>query len=84
MSERRGIAWIIAIIAVSAGLGMLVEWRAPGISRYAHDWLMQLRGTLPVPDDIEQRVAEILEERPALRWDAAVQEILEDTSDGAA
>jgi len=39
---------------------------------------------VPVPDDIEQRVAEILEERPALRWDAAVQEILEDTSDGAA
>ena len=29
------------------------------------------------PDDIEKQVAEILKERPELRWDAAVKEVLE-------
>ena len=29
------------------------------------------------PDDIEKRVAEILKDRPTLRWDAAVKEVLE-------
>src|SRR2546430_14184365 len=46
------IAWILAILVVSAGLGMLVTWNAPGLDRYARDWLMRARGPLPVPDDI--------------------------------
>jgi hypothetical protein len=29
------------------------------------------------PDDIEKRIAEIMRERPTLRWDAAVKEVLE-------
>ena len=53
VKDRRGHAlWIAAIIAFSAVLGMLVDWRAPGIERYTHDWLMQARGRLPLPDDI--------------------------------
>ena len=53
MNKRRpGTLWILAIVAVSAGLGMLVDWRAPGIERYTRDRLMQARGPLPVPDDI--------------------------------
>jgi PAS domain S-box-containing protein len=53
VNEPRGHAiWIAAIIAVSALLGMLVDWRAPGIERYTRDWLMQVRGQLPPPDDI--------------------------------
>src|SRR5437879_5501810 len=47
-----GIASTLAIIAVSASLGMLIAWRAPGIDRYAQDWLIRARGTLPAPDDI--------------------------------
>ena len=46
------IAGTLAIVAVSASLGMLVDWRAPGIGRYAGDWLMRARGPLPAPDDI--------------------------------
>src|SRR5258707_12737933 len=46
------IAWILAILVVSAGLGMFVNWNAPGLDRYARDWLMRARGPLPVPDDI--------------------------------
>jgi PAS domain S-box-containing protein len=53
VKDRRGRAlWIVAIIALSAVLGMLVDWRAPGIERYSRDWLMQSRGQLPLPDDI--------------------------------
>jgi PAS domain S-box-containing protein len=44
--------WIIAILAASATLGMLADWNAPGVGRYARDWLMRGRGPLPVPDDI--------------------------------
>src|SRR5437763_14611455 len=46
------IAWSLAIILVSAALGMFVDWNAPGVARYARDWLMRSRGPLPVPDDI--------------------------------
>ncbi len=46
------IVWTLAIAMVSACLGMLVDWRAPGIARYARDLLIQTRGTLPAPDDI--------------------------------
>ena len=41
----------LLIVVLSASLGMLLDWRAPGISRYAKDWLMQQRGPLPVPSD---------------------------------
>ena len=46
------IVWTLAIALVSASLGMLADWRAPGIARYARDWMVQARGTLPAPDDI--------------------------------
>ena len=46
------IAWSLAIVLASASAGMLVDWQAPGISRYTRDWLVRGRGTLPVPDDI--------------------------------
>jgi signal transduction histidine kinase len=41
-----------AIVLVSASLGMLADWRTPGLSRYAKDWLMRVRGPLPVPTEI--------------------------------
>ena len=50
--RREKIAWTAAIVVVSALLGLLADWRAPGIARYARDWLVRARGTLPVPDDI--------------------------------
>lgn len=46
------IARSIAIIVVSALLGMAVNWRTPGIGRYTDDWLMRARGPLPPPEDI--------------------------------
>ena len=42
----------VLIVLLSASLGVLADWRAPGVSRYAKDWLMRQRGTLPVPGDI--------------------------------
>src|ERR1700720_3183876 len=42
----------LAIIAISASLGLVADWRAPGIGRYTRDWLMRARGPLPVPADI--------------------------------
>jgi signal transduction histidine kinase/CHASE2 domain-containing sensor protein len=45
-------AWSLAIVLASASAGILVDWRAPGLGRYASDWLMRARGPLPVPDDI--------------------------------
>ncbi len=35
------------------------------------------------PDDIEKRVREILKDRPTLRWDAAVKEVLDDAENFA-
>ena len=56
MSSKTGtgkrIAWTVAIVAVSACVGLAVDWNAPGISRYARDWMMRARGVLPPPDDI--------------------------------
>lgn len=40
------------IILAAASTGVLVDWQAPGIGRYARDWLMRARGPLPVPEDI--------------------------------
>src|SRR5215471_11709651 len=42
----------LAILLVSAGAGIFVDWRAPGLGRYGRDWLMRARGPLPAPDDI--------------------------------
>jgi PAS domain S-box-containing protein len=39
-------------LLASASAGILVDWRAPGVGRYTRDWLMRLRGALPIPDDI--------------------------------
>lgn len=47
-----GVIAALSIVAVAASLGVLVDWRAPGLGRYTHDWLMRLRGPLPVPSDI--------------------------------
>lgn len=46
------VAWALLIALVSASCGVLLDWGAPGLSRYAHDWLLQRRGSLPVPNDI--------------------------------
>src|SRR5438876_9740180 len=50
--NARKIVSALAIIAISASLGMVADWRAPGIARYTRDWLMRARGPLPVPQDI--------------------------------
>jgi signal transduction histidine kinase/CHASE2 domain-containing sensor protein len=46
------IAQTLAIIAISASLGIVVDWRASGVGRYTRDWLMRARGPLPAPEDI--------------------------------
>ena len=46
------IAGTLAVVAVSASLGMFVDWRASGINRYTEDWLVRARRPLPEPDDI--------------------------------
>jgi PAS domain S-box-containing protein len=43
---------MIVILVVSAAAGVLVDWNAPGVGRYARDWLMRARGPLPPPDDL--------------------------------
>jgi signal transduction histidine kinase/CHASE2 domain-containing sensor protein len=52
--ERRPgpIGWVAALLLLSAGLGMFVSWRVPGLELYAKNWLARARGPLPVPDDI--------------------------------
>src|SRR5271166_2827915 len=42
----------LLIVVLSASLGMLLDWRAPGIGRYAKDLSLQQRGPLAVPSDI--------------------------------
>ena len=46
------IVWLAALLFLSAGLGMFVTWRVPGLELYARNWLTRARGPLPVPDDI--------------------------------
>ncbi|MCX6626659.1 MAG: CHASE2 domain-containing protein [Candidatus Solibacter sp.] len=46
------IAWSLTIVVAAASAGILADWQAPGIGRYARDWLMRARGPLPVPEDI--------------------------------
>jgi PAS domain S-box-containing protein len=51
-SRAAKIAWMLTIVVVSASVGMVVDWNAPGVSRYARDWLVRARGPLPAPEDI--------------------------------
>src|SRR6202171_3849806 len=46
------IGWVTVLLLLSAGLGMFVTWRVPGLELYARNWLTRARGPLPVPDDI--------------------------------
>ncbi|MGH9845871.1 MAG: CHASE2 domain-containing protein, partial [Blastocatellia bacterium] len=50
--RARQAAWAVAILAISALVGMSVAWRAPGLDLYARDRLMRARGRLAPPDDI--------------------------------
>ena len=49
---KRRVAAAAAIVLLAASLGVLADWRAPGMSRYARDWLMRERGPLAAPADI--------------------------------
>jgi PAS domain S-box-containing protein len=46
------IGWIAALLLLSAGLGMFVAWRVPGLELHARNSLIRARGPLPVPEDI--------------------------------
>jgi len=50
--QRGKVASVAVIVVLSASLGLLADWRAPGLGRYAKDWLMRERGPLPVPSDV--------------------------------
>src|SRR5882762_4915569 len=45
-------AWLIAIVVVSTMVAMIFSWRAPGLSFYMRDRLMQARGPVSAPDHI--------------------------------
>src|SRR5260370_37372800 len=51
-ARAANIGWSLAILMVSGSAGILVDWQMPGVGRYSRDWLMRLRGPLPVPEDI--------------------------------
>ena len=51
-AKSKRVAWTVGIVVLSACAGMLADWSAPGIDRYARDRLMRARGKLPAPDDI--------------------------------
>jgi len=44
--------WPLAIILLSTLIAVLVDWRAPWLSQYAHDALMRVRGVSPPPEQI--------------------------------
>ncbi len=44
--------WIIAIIAISTVMALVVDWRAPWLGLYARDALMRTRGTMAAPGEI--------------------------------
>src|ERR1700676_3754625 len=46
------IGLLAALLFLSAGLGIFVTWRVPGLQLYSKNWLTRARGPLPVPDDI--------------------------------
>jgi PAS domain S-box-containing protein len=51
-AKSANIVSLVAIVVVSALLGMLVCWQATGIDQYIRDWMMRARGPLPGPEDI--------------------------------
>src|SRR3954447_11538420 len=46
------LASTLLIVVIAATLGLVATWRAPGLDRYARDWLMRTRGPMPAPNDI--------------------------------
>ncbi|HEY6346127.1 MAG TPA: CHASE2 domain-containing protein [Bryobacteraceae bacterium] len=56
---------LAAIVVVSALLGTVVGWRAPGLDQYLRDWMIRARGPLPAPDDI---VIVAIDERSIARF----------------
>jgi signal transduction histidine kinase/CHASE2 domain-containing sensor protein len=42
----------ILIVLGSAAFGTVTAWQAPGLERYARDWLTRLRGQVPVSNEI--------------------------------
>jgi len=44
--------WVIAIVVISAILGIFVESRTPNLKLQVRDWLMRARGPIAAPDDI--------------------------------
>src|SRR5262249_55846584 len=50
--NARAAAWIVAIVVLSAILGMIATWRAPALNLYARDRLMQARGPVAPPNDV--------------------------------
>jgi signal transduction histidine kinase/CHASE2 domain-containing sensor protein len=49
---RTSAFFTIAASLASAALGTWVAWQAPGIDRYSKDWLVRLRGPVPVSSEI--------------------------------
>lgn len=44
--------WPVVIILLSTLIAVVVDWRAPWLSQYAHDALMRVRGASPPPEQI--------------------------------
>jgi len=65
LPSPRRIVWFVLTIWVAATIGMIVYWRAPGLSLQAQDGLMRLRGTQPVSDGI---VIVAIDERSLARF----------------
>src|SRR5450755_1793052 len=40
------------IVFMSAAFATVLVWQTPGLDRYAHDWLMRVRGPIPVSNEI--------------------------------
>ncbi len=50
--SRVKLVWFTLIVALATAAGMFVSWRLPGLSLFAQDQLMRMRGGLAEPDDI--------------------------------
>src|ERR1700682_4180182 len=45
-------AWFAALLLFSVVASKIVSWRVPGLDLQARNWLIRIRGPLPVPNDI--------------------------------
>ena len=45
-------AWFAALLLFSVIAARIVSWRVPGLDLQARNWLIRIRGPLPVPNDI--------------------------------